>query len=114
MHPSLKSFFHKNIHYINTIDIILQDEDHEDHEDHEADSSWTDEYDNEPNYQGPVYHSQPCFCKRGVSYTPPGYVRRRVKRRKVMKEDTPPQHSDNTDVDDVVLLLRLAMEVAKG
>ena len=96
MQSSLKSFLHENIHYINTIDIILQDEDHE------ADSSWTDEYDNEPNYQGPVYQSQPCFCKQGVSYTPPGFVRRRVKRRKVMKEDTPPQHSDNTDIDDVL------------
>ena len=37
-----------------------------------------------------------------VSYTPPGCVRRRVKRRKITKEDTPPQDSNDIDVDDAL------------
>ena len=78
-----------------SLTIFLQ---HEDQEDTDSDPSWTDEYDNDPNYQGPMYHSQPFFCKRGVSYTPPGYVWRRVKRRKISK-DTPPE---NVDIDDVI------------
>lgn len=34
------------------------------------------DYDADPNYTGPAYHSLPCKCLRGVSYTPPGHIRR--------------------------------------
>ena len=37
-------------------------------------NSW--DYVMEPDYTGPISDSQPCKCKRGKSYTPPGFCRR--------------------------------------
>ena len=55
--------------------------------DSSSEGSYTDEYQCDPDYDGEAYHSQPCFNKRGVSYTPPGFKRVHVKRRKVVKEN---------------------------
>ena len=33
------------------------------------------EYSQDPDYDGPVYPSLPMHCKRGISYTPPGWIR---------------------------------------
>ena len=35
------------------------------------DGSYTEQYELDPNYEGPEYPSQPCG-KHGASYTPPG------------------------------------------
>lgn len=46
--------------------------------------SYTDVYEADEDYDGPPYHSQPCMVgKHGASYTPPGWKRRSVKRKKL-------------------------------
>ena len=50
-----------------------------------SDGSYTDIHELDPDYDGPCYPSQACFGLHGVSYTPPGWRRRRVKRRKLME-----------------------------
>ena len=45
------------------------------------------EYDLDTDYNGPLSASLPCKCKRGVSYTPPGW-RRRYKYKKILKPKT--------------------------
>ena len=37
------------------------------------DIEYKEEYVIDEDYCGPVYPSQPCDCKRGVSYNPPGW-----------------------------------------
>ena len=56
----------------------------EDHDDADSDSSgsYIETYTTDPTYDGPAYHSQPC-SRHGVSYTPPGWKRIMVKRRKL-------------------------------
>lgn len=49
-----------------------------------SDGSYTDIHELDPDYDGPCYPSQACFGLHGVSYTPPGWRRRRVKRKKLM------------------------------
>ena len=54
--------------------------------DHDADSdssgSYVETYTSDPAYDGPAYQSLPC-SRHGVSYTPPGWKRIMVKRRKL-------------------------------
>ena len=49
-----------------------------------SDGSYTDIHELDPDYDGPCYPSQACFGLHGVSYTPPGWRRRRVKRKKLL------------------------------
>ena len=44
--------------------------------------SYIETYTSDPNYDGPAYQSLPCG-KHGASYTPPGWRRVMVKRRKL-------------------------------
>ena len=45
------------------------------------------EYTLDPEYVGEPSASQACFCKRGVSYTPPGWICK-YKRKKKSKDST--------------------------
>ena len=45
-------------------------------------SSYIETYIGDPSYDGPAYHSQPC-SKHGASYTPPGWKKVMIKRRKL-------------------------------
>ena len=49
-----------------------------------SDGSYTDIHELDPDYNDPCYPSQVCFGLHGVSYTPPGWRRRRVKRKTLM------------------------------
>lgn len=62
----------------------------------ESSGSSTDIHELDPDYDGPCYPSQACFGRHGVSYTPPGWRRRRVKRKKLMTRDM----SEQDDSDD--------------
>ena len=46
-----------------------------------------EEYEWEDEYTGPIYPSQPCLYKRGVSYTPPGWRRVRKKKKVNSKKE---------------------------
>ena len=39
------------------------------------DLSTSFEYAQDPEYDGPAYPSLPMHCRRGISYTPPGWMR---------------------------------------
>lgn len=77
---------------------------HEECSDHDSTSSgsWTDTYVDDPDYTGPCYHSQPCLVgKHGASYTPPGWKRVTVKRKRLYSyvddnDDRDPDQSDKT------------------
>ena len=51
-------------------------------------SSYIETYISDPTYDGPAYHSQPCN-KHGASYTPPGWRKVMIKRRKLEFQDSP-------------------------
>ena len=53
----------------------------------------------DPEYTGPPYPSQPCFNKRGVSYTPPGFKHKWVKRSAVNR---PQSFISSADVDKAI------------
>jgi len=40
----------------------------------DSEGSWTDEFEADPDYTGPLHPSQPCFNKWGVSYVHPSYI----------------------------------------
>ena len=66
--------------------------------------SW--DYEMDPAYTletMPFYASQPCFCVRGVSYTPPGWVRKYRKRSRVTAdhdEETKPSAAKKLKLDE--------------
>lgn len=62
-----------------------------------SDGSYTDVHEADPLYDGPCYPSQPCFGRHGVSYTPPGWRRRRVKRKKLMTRRNSEAKEDSDD-----------------
>lgn len=78
-----------------------------------SEREYTDTYVDDPDYTGSPYHSQPCFSIHGVSYTPPGWKRVTVKRRKLDQECIPPfephmqgttspsQASDDDETDSI-------------
>ena len=47
-----------------------------------SDGSYIETYTSDPSYTGPAYQSQPCG-KHGASYTPPGWKRILIKRKKL-------------------------------
>lgn len=66
-----------------------------------SDSSYTDIHELDPDYDGPCYPSQACFGLHGVSYTPPGWRRCRVKRQKLVQP-----FECESDIDEAKLLDR--------
>ena len=62
-----------------------------------SDGSYTDIHEADPDYDGPCYPSQPCFGHHGVSYTPPGWRRRRIKRKKLMTRGISEAEEDTDD-----------------
>ena len=60
-----------------------------------SEGSSTDIHELDPDYDGPCYPSQACFGRHGVSYTPPGWRRRRIKRKKLMTRDVSEEYSDD-------------------
>lgn len=59
----------------------------------ETKAEWSFEYSQDPEYDGPSYPSLPMQHKRGISYTPPGWMR-------VYKEEAvPPKKTPKTDID---------------
>ena len=61
--------------------------DHDVESDTTSEGSYIETYTCDPNYPGPAYPSQPC-SRHGVSYTPPGWKRIMVKRRKLEFHDS--------------------------
>ena len=45
-----------------------------------GETEYEEEYVFDEDYKGAIYQSQPCFNKRGISYTPPGW-KRAIKRK---------------------------------
>ena len=63
--------------------------------------SWTDTYVDDPDYTGSPYHSQPCFTgKYGASYTPPGWKRITVKRKRLNADNSNTYSSEDVQVAD--------------
>lgn len=54
-----------------------------------SEGEYTDMFDADEDYDGPMYASQPSYTgKHGAPYTPPGWKRKRVKRIKLMLNET--------------------------
>lgn len=87
---------HKNVDSEEVVD-----SDATNHEDaaESSSGSYTDIYEDDPTYDGPVYHSQPCMSGiHGASYTPPGWRRRTIKRKSMrLLENRAPSSSDETE-----------------
>lgn len=62
-----------------------------------SDGSYTDIHEPDPDYDGPCYPSQPCFGRHGVSYTPPGWRRRTIKRKKLTTRGISEAEEDTDD-----------------
>ena len=63
-----------------------------------SEGSYTDVFDTDADYDGPVYASQPSYVgKHGASYTPPGWKRIRVKRRKLIEKEESPVASSSSE-----------------
>lgn len=52
-----------------------------------SEGEWYYEYESDPSYDGPPYHSLPMYSLRGTSYTPPGWMRV-YKKRKFIKDQS--------------------------
>ena len=60
----------------------------------DSSGSYIETYVADPTYTGPAYHSQPC-SKHGASYTPPGWRKIMIKRRRLEFPDSQDIPSDN-------------------
>lgn len=61
-----------------------------------SDGSYIEQYELDPNYEGPAYPSQPCG-KHGASYTPPGWRKCMIKRKKLDFKHTSSDHDHNNE-----------------
>lgn len=88
-------------------DVVATDEDVDSdatidyhHGESESSGSYTDIYEDDPAYDGPVYQSQPCMSGiHGASYTPPGWRRRTVKRKRLLENTVNDEKEIKSDSD---------------
>ena len=69
-----------------------------DHVDYSLSRSWSETSVDDPDYTGPLYHSQPCLSGiHGASYTPPGFKRVMIKRKRIRLEVESSEADQDTD-----------------